>query len=696
MNKLLKFSISAACVFAACGNDDNGPNGIAGGSVEDHEVIIAINDKTISGVSQKGPFVNGSSVTVHELKGKTLAQTGRSYEGKIKNDRGEFSLNVVNLESQFALLKANGYYRNEVTGKQSKSPITLYALSDLSNRDEVNVNLLTHLEYERSLYLVKNEGLTVAKAKKQAEEEVLASFGIKGDIASSEDLNIFGSGDGSAALLAISVMMQSNLSDEGDFSKRLADYATDIEEDGVWDDSEVATSIADWAAGKSLGYDDASYRMDDEGEVTLDPFWSIRENIEGWEISDKVPAFEKFIENFWWENYKLGACTSENDGDIKKNGNSASRYKDDEFACIDGAWIVASYFTYIMLETRNWEAGKEGEIRIGDVSGATYIFVGNEWRSANDIEVEFGGCITATADSLVMFNENWYICRNGEWTKAKTIEYNTHHWGTGKDGDAKWGNVDSSACYVYEDSTWRRGNKLECSLGLGGCTAARTNETVKAESGEYYVCTENGWRIQYAPDGTCSPSKDSVMAGESVTWTFTIAKKGGSVADQMDYNARVGSSTCDWTIEGAETATHSGACGEDGKTVTTTYSSAGSFSTSIKIGENTINCEPIKVIPAEVTGCSCVADRTKVDVDDADEATATWTVSGCKVGSSNANIASYAWTAATAIEGDESSATLTFTEKGHSVSPFVKVTTAEGASTTVNCTTVSSPPDLFN
>lgn len=87
------------------------------------------------------------------------------------------------------------------------------------------------------------------------------------------------------------------------------------------------------------------------------------------------------------------------------------------------------------------------------------------------------------------------------------------------------------------------------------------------------------------------------MAGESVTWTFTIAKKGGSVADQMDYNARVGSSTCDWTIEGAETATHSGACGEDGKTVTTTYSSAGSFSTSIKIGETTINCEPVHVIP---------------------------------------------------------------------------------------------------
>ena len=57
----------SALLLAACGDDSEN----AGGTVEDGEVV-AIVDKTISGVSQKGPFVNGSSVTVQELNGKTL------------------------------------------------------------------------------------------------------------------------------------------------------------------------------------------------------------------------------------------------------------------------------------------------------------------------------------------------------------------------------------------------------------------------------------------------------------------------------------------------------------------------------------------------------------------------------------------------------------------------------------------------
>ena len=109
----------AVLFLAACGDDNKN----AGGTVEDGEVV-AIVDKMISGVSQKGPFVNGSSVTVQELDGKTLAQTGLGFEGKIKNDLGEFTVKVNKLESQYALLKANGFYRNEVTGEKSKSQIT--------------------------------------------------------------------------------------------------------------------------------------------------------------------------------------------------------------------------------------------------------------------------------------------------------------------------------------------------------------------------------------------------------------------------------------------------------------------------------------------------------------------------------------------------------------------------------------------
>lgn len=675
--------IAATCLFAACGDSDK-DSGVAGGSVEDGEIIaeeiIPIENKTISGVSQKGPFVEGSSVTVQELEGKTLAQTGRSYEGKIKGDRGEFSVDVVNLESQFALLKANGFYLNEVTGKESESQVTLYAFTDLSNRSQVNVNLLTHLEHERSLYLLKNNDITVKKAKEQAEKEILASFGIQGDFGSSEDMNIFGTGDGSAALLAISTLMQSDLK-EGAFSKRLADYASDIEADGVWDNEKVQTAIADWAAKTSL-----------KGGLA-----GIRKNIEDWELSDKVPAFEKYVNNFWWENFKLGTCNSKREGEVKKNGNSSSALKDMKFICLDGAWMEATDFS---KDTHSWKAGKEGDIKEGDTTGTVYVFENGGWRVANEIESVLGGCVKATADSVGKVKNTWYICKDGEWTEAKQIEYDTYRWEAGKDGDAKQGDVYSSTCYVYDGDAWRQGDYNDCNLGMGGCTKARLNEESEANNGEKYVCTDisgagtYSWKIKYTPAGTCSPSKTSIYKGETVNWVFTPASLSGSyVTEMMEYQYFVKNSTCDWTLNGATPASSSGKCGSDGKTVTATYSTTGTFSASVKLGEKTINCGSVQVTGAPLTGCSCEASSTQPDVGNGD-VTVTWTVSGCHA---LADISSYEWTGVTSTT---SSATKTFTEKGQTTSPTVKVTTAENTSVTLTCPTAkavnSKAPDYTN
>lgn len=353
-------AISISIFLAACGDDNKN----AGGTVEDQE-IIAITDKTISGVSQKGPFVNGSSVTVQELDGETLAQTGNSYEGKIKNDMGEFSVKVTKLASQYALLKANGFYRNEVTGEKSKSQVTLYALTDISNRDEVNVNLLTHLEYERSLYLAADDSVTVAAAKKQAEKEVLATFGITGDFANSEDLNIFGTDDGAAALLAVSVLMQGNLS-EADFSERLADYAADIETDGKWGDTKTATKIADWASSKSLG-----------GELE-----NIRNNIAKWDISTDVPAFEKYVYNFWWQNYGLGTCDKKRNGEVLQNTNKQSYNRDIYYICKNDLWVPANDLEKDSVSF--WSSAADLTIKIGSVTGKVYMYDEDHWRQLDE------------------------------------------------------------------------------------------------------------------------------------------------------------------------------------------------------------------------------------------------------------------------------------------------------------------------
>lgn len=547
-NNVLALVSCAALLFSACGDDSKN----AGGSVEDQE-IIAISDKTVTGVSQKGPFVNGSSVTVQELNGETLAQTGLGFEGKIKNDMGEFSVKVNKLESQYALLKANGFYRNEVTGEKSKSQVTLYALTDLSKRDEVNVNLLTHLSYERSLYLAtEEEAASVTDAKKQAETEVLKSFEIEGDFDDAEDLNIFGESDQSAALLAISVLMQGNLS-EGDFSERLANYAADIESDGVWNDTKTATQIADWAITQSMS-----------GGLAL-----IRNNIAGWKLSTGVPAFEKYVDNFWWRNYGLGTCDKERESEVKKNQNSASVNADRYFICKSNLWYVATTLEY---DTYEWKDGKDGDVKNGDVvkencyvfedsswrtgdekdcslklrgctklrqdtvglgenkvwyicdaqawrnatiyekdtfgwkdsadgaikkgnvTDSIYVFDKTKWRATSDVEAKLGGCVSAIADSVGKVGSTYYICRSNKWVEASSIEYDTYRWTAGKDGDSKVGSVNAKNCYVYENSVWRSGNANDCSLELRGCTKIRQDTVGKGSNKVWYICDAQAWR----------------------------------------------------------------------------------------------------------------------------------------------------------------------------------------------------------
>ena len=210
-------------LFWACSDND-----VAGGASGDAGVV-AIKDRDIAGVSQKGPFVTGSAVTVQELDGITLKQTGKSFKGTIKSDKGDFAIKDINLQSQYAILEANGYYRDEISGKKSSGTVTLRALTDLSNRKTVNINLLTHLEYERVKFLVTEKKKPIAEAKAQADEEILAAFGIEGDFGKPEDLNIFESGDGNAALLAVSVLMQSDV-DVAGLTERMGEFSIALAE----------------------------------------------------------------------------------------------------------------------------------------------------------------------------------------------------------------------------------------------------------------------------------------------------------------------------------------------------------------------------------------------------------------------------------------------------------------------------------
>ena len=293
------------------------------GTSEESEGITAVKDWEVAGVSQKGPFVTGSSVTVQELDGITLKQTGKSFKGTIKSDKGDFAIKDINLQSQYAILEASGYYRDEITGKKSTGTVTLRALTDLTKRKTVNINLLTHLEYERVMYLVTEKKMSIAKAKAQADEEILAAFGIDVDFGKSEDLNIFESGDGNAALLAISVLMHAD-ADVAGLTERMGEFSIAIAEGGDWEDADTKAVIADWACDADL-----------KGSLA-----TVRDNVEGWKYADSVPAFEKYVTNFWWDNYGLGQCTSKREGDTKRNVNKLSKMYNEYFICESGRWHI--------------------------------------------------------------------------------------------------------------------------------------------------------------------------------------------------------------------------------------------------------------------------------------------------------------------------------------------------------------------
>lgn len=234
----------------------------------------------ISGYIQKGPFISGSSVSLYELD-DSLSQTGKVFNTQISDNDGTFTISDVELVSDYVNFRADGFYYNEITGEQSASQITLYALSDVSEKDNINVNILTHLEKARVEYLVSSDS-SFNDAKTQAQQEILSIFNIdKENIYPSEDLDITVQGENNAILLAVSLILQGYHS-EGELTELLSDISLDIKEDGELNSSTIGSELINHA-------------------VYLDTV-AIRSNLEEryseLDVDPEIDNFEKYITDF--------------------------------------------------------------------------------------------------------------------------------------------------------------------------------------------------------------------------------------------------------------------------------------------------------------------------------------------------------------------------------------------------------------
>ena len=424
------------------------PDSLAADSVP----AMIIEDKAIYGVAQKGPFLAGTKVKIYELDAKTFAQTGKYFEGKVQSDKdGSFVVPGVTLSSPYALVEVTGSFRNEVTNQFSSNNVTMNALVDLSDRDTVNVNVLTHMESKRVVYLIES-GYSFSSAKIRAGNEVFYAFNIfdiDATFENSEDLNIFNNADESAALLAVSVLALC-YGGESKLAEFLNDFSADIEKDGEMDDLVARAKVADAAQDKYF-----------KGELS-----TIYENIVDWNIGS-VPnkqVYINYIADFWSTAYGYSPCSG---GKSSTKGPLSNRYSSlfgsgVRFSCAGGIWIK-------------------------ELSG-----------SSNQVcAAENEGLVASTGKN------KWISCEKGVVLNLSKDEVDQRGWGKGIDGEFRKGN-ETEDLYMYDEflDEWLFVDDDDNVLMLNGCTFKRRGEISKSpKDGAYYYCDSCTSCVPWYNDG---------------------------------------------------------------------------------------------------------------------------------------------------------------------------------------------------
>ena len=477
----------------------------------------------ILGTAEKGPFRYGTSVKIVELDSmQRLGDSKRSHRTCITAGSGNYSFDSVDLASPYLRIEANGYFQNELTGGISSRTVTLKAIVDVTNRDTVNVNMLTHMEAERVLKLVENSGNNqpIRSVKAQALKEILSSFEINlggssggnsggnfgwgfggqqqttttTDGRFAEDISLFDGDEYSAALLAVSIMMQR----KGSGSEMLQ-YASGIAErikgNGNWDDNNAKADLADWLMV-----------LDTSGA-----YGTIRSNIASWNRGE-VPDFEKHLRNFWTGIYQFGSCGSMNAGQVKYVNNSLSKffisyYEQPEgtrtrFIC-DGETHQWRTATDIEKDTVGFGKGEyDGQIKSGVINQDRYYVYEQskgKWREATSDDIMEFEDIKDVYASLAPSDRVIFILRHAERTDDTGKK--GHLTTNGKTQSQSVGAKMKGENIGFANSTYTRSYETCENVATGAGVSPFVSDTIAELDGEWYVKDESKFENHKNSDG---------------------------------------------------------------------------------------------------------------------------------------------------------------------------------------------------
>ena len=224
------FMCLTAAAFSACGDDDSDKNF---GSGDDTDFTPT--ELVVKGQVEKGPFVSGSTIDMQPLSYEMKA-VGSTYSATITDDAGSFTFSPEKFEQSYARLSVTGYFYNEYQGKLSNGTIMLQGIVDLRDKATVNVNLLTHLKYQRLLNLIAT-GQPYRSANAQAQEELLKAFGLQQyNTIDASQFSVAAGTDEAAALIVFSSLLLGDRT-EAEFTEYLAKLCADFADDGQFTDA---------------------------------------------------------------------------------------------------------------------------------------------------------------------------------------------------------------------------------------------------------------------------------------------------------------------------------------------------------------------------------------------------------------------------------------------------------------------------
>lgn len=180
----------------------------------------------------------------------------------------------------------------------------------------------------------------------------------------------------------------------------------------------------------------------------------------------------------------FGGCIASRSGDVRNIG---SQY----YICRNRSWETATNFE---KDTYQWVAGTDGEIKTGNVTTQVYVYDSDHWREADAVEAVLGGCIASKVGNVGLANGTYYTCKNNrKWAASLDIEKDTCGWGTNyPQGKVKYGQVNKTIVYVFENGSWRPGTDLDMLMQNAGGTGCVTegSRSVRYTDKFYYICTK--------------------------------------------------------------------------------------------------------------------------------------------------------------------------------------------------------------